>query len=119
MYDASALLRYFQSTLLDVIPEAAAIDEDIGGNLITCPPFTCDGTEENDVMIGTAVGDTISGLGGNDVIQGNGFLMSYMVVAAMTLSRVVREQTPYLEKTEMTSFSAIQVLMLYLVVAEP
>src|SRR5262245_37413912 len=36
------------------------------------PPFNCDGTNEDDIIIGTVAGDTIRGLDGNDKIQGNG-----------------------------------------------
>ena len=45
-------------------------------SLIICPltpPFICDGTNEDDIIIGTPVGDTINGLDGNDKIQGNNF----------------------------------------------
>jgi RTX calcium-binding nonapeptide repeat (4 copies) len=48
-----------------------------GTNLITCsPPIppntgTCNGTNQNDVILGSILQDTINGLDGNDRIQGN------------------------------------------------
>ena len=42
---------------------------------IICPlitPFACDGTNADDIIIGSPVGDTIRGFEGNDKIQGNG-----------------------------------------------
>ena len=48
-----------------------------GANLITCsppiPPNTgpCNGTNQDDIIIGSVVQDTINGLDGNDRIQGN------------------------------------------------
>lgn len=69
-------------SIANCIPEALAIPDvfdspslqalSIGDNVITCPPFSCTGTPGDDVMIGTAVGDTMFGLEGNDNIQGNG-----------------------------------------------
>jgi Ca2+-binding RTX toxin-like protein len=35
------------------------------------PPFNCDGTNQDDIIIGTPAGDTIRGFEGNDKIQGN------------------------------------------------
>jgi Ca2+-binding RTX toxin-like protein len=54
------------------IPSSSASASD---SLIICPlspPFICDGTNEDDIIIGTPVGDTINGFEGNDKIQGNG-----------------------------------------------
>jgi Ca2+-binding RTX toxin-like protein len=48
-----------------------------GTNLITCSPpippnpAPCDGTNQNDVIIGSVTQDTINGLDGDDRIQGN------------------------------------------------
>lgn len=43
-------------------------------NVIFCDPLSppCEGTENEDTIIGTIVGETISALGDNDIIQGNG-----------------------------------------------
>jgi Ca2+-binding RTX toxin-like protein len=72
----------FTMSIANCLPEALAIPDifdspslqasSIGDNVITCPPFSCTGTPEDDIMIGTAAGDTMLGLGGNDNIQGNG-----------------------------------------------
>ncbi len=40
--------------------------------LCTSPILPCDGTENEDTIIGTVVGETIFAIGGNDIIQGNG-----------------------------------------------
>src|SRR4051794_29389735 len=72
----------FMMSIANCLPEALAIPDifdspslqasSIGDNVITCPPLSCTGTPEDDIMIGTAAGDTMLGLEGNDNIQGNG-----------------------------------------------
>jgi Ca2+-binding RTX toxin-like protein len=42
------------------------------GEALTLPPGMLTGTTGNDVMLGTAAGDTIKGLGGRDLICGGG-----------------------------------------------
>jgi Ca2+-binding RTX toxin-like protein len=51
--------------------QASSVDD----SPIICPltpPFNCDGTNGDDIIIGSPVGDTIRGFEGNDKIQGNG-----------------------------------------------
>jgi Ca2+-binding RTX toxin-like protein len=40
-------------------------------NIITCIGLVCDGTNNDDIIIGSFLSEMISGLKGNDVIQGN------------------------------------------------
>jgi Ca2+-binding RTX toxin-like protein len=66
-----------QSNLQIVQSSSANIKSSAASNsLIICPltpPFICDGTNEDDIIIGTPVKDTINGFEGNDKIQGNNF----------------------------------------------
>ncbi len=43
----------------------------IEDNIITCIGLLCDGTNNDDIIIGSFLNEKISGLGGNDIIQGN------------------------------------------------
>ena len=40
-------------------------------NIITCIGLICDGTDNDDIIIGSFLNELISGSGGNDIIQGN------------------------------------------------
>ena len=58
----SIALRIFKQAQLMIPPSFAH----------SLPPFNCDGTNGDDIIIGSPVGDTIRGFEGNDKIQGNG-----------------------------------------------